>query len=136
MMLSLQPVINAEEALGGLAPRAERRLSSPPMKGLFSRMLPAAFLLVATSLNAQQASSDASFVAPKPKKTKVESTTIEKAPAVDVTGVVKQAVDTKKAWELVNPLAPEKYGNGEDDVSWDPDNPDKPKGIILFGLQW
>lgn len=106
------------------------------MKGLSITTLLALSLLAAGTLSAQQASSDASFVAPKPKKPKVENIPIEKEPAVKVTGVVKQAVDTKKAWELINPLAPDKYGNGEEDVSWDPDNPDKPKGIILFGLQW
>jgi hypothetical protein len=37
---------------------------------------------------------------------------------------------------MVNPLAPTKYGDGQDSVSWDPDNPEKPKGIILFGVQW
>jgi hypothetical protein len=42
----------------------------------------------------------------------------------------------KKPLQLINPFAPEKYGDGSQDVTWDPDNPDKPKGIILFGLQW
>lgn len=106
------------------------------MKGLSTTMLLALTLLATGTLCAQQASSDASFVAPKPKKTKVENNQVEKEPAVDVTGVVKQAVDTKKPWQLINPLAPAKYGNGEEDVTWDPDNADKPKGIILFGLQW
>lgn len=106
------------------------------MNGLLPRILLATLLLAAPASRAQQASSDASFVAPKPKKAKVESIPLEKSPTVEVTGVVKQAIDTKKAYQLVNPLASDKYGNGEEDVSWDPDNPDKPKGIILFGLQW
>lgn len=106
------------------------------MNGFSPRILLATLLLAAPASRAQQAASDASFVAPKPKKAKVETVPLEKAPAVEVTGVVKQAVETRKAYQLVNPLAPEKYGNGEDDISWDPDNPDKPKGIILFGLQW
>jgi hypothetical protein len=32
-------------------------------------------------------------------------------------------------------MAPKKY-DSQEDVSWDPDNPEKPKGIILFGIQW
>jgi hypothetical protein len=35
----------------------------------------------------------------------------------------------------VNPLAPQTEGASED-ISWDPDNPEKPKGIILLGIQW
>ena len=41
----------------------------------------------------------------------------------------------KNPLELINPLAPAKYV-GTEDVSWDPDNPEKPKGIILLGIQW
>jgi hypothetical protein len=96
----------------------------------------AAFLMAAGSGFAQQAYSDASFVAPKPKKTKVEPNSIEKPAPYDITGVVAQAFNMKKPLQLVNPLAPRKYGDGHDNVTWDPDNPEKPKGIILFGLQW
>jgi hypothetical protein len=106
------------------------------MNGLITRILLAYLLTAAAASFAQQANPDAGFVAPKPKKTKVDTAPEGKPSAVDVTGVAKQAVDMKKPLELINPFAPDKYGDGSQDVSWDPDNPDKPKGIILFGLQW
>jgi hypothetical protein len=105
------------------------------MNGLFHRILLSSLMMAAATLHAQQAN-DAGFVAPKQKKTKVDTAPIEKPSTVDVTGVVKQAVDMKKPLQLINPFAPDKYGDGSQDVSWDPDNADKPKGIILFGLQW
>lgn len=96
----------------------------------------AALLAVCTSFAQQQANPDAGFMAPKPKKTKVEAATVGKASPYEVAGVAAQAVKLKKPLELINPLAPEKYGDGSQDVSWDPDNPEKPKGIILLGIQW
>jgi hypothetical protein len=106
------------------------------MNGLFPRFLvPAAVILAASFSFAQQASQDADFVAPKPKKAKVDTAPIEKPAPYDINGVVAQAFKMKKPLELVNPLAPQKYG-GSEDISWDPDNPEKPKGIILFGIRW
>ena len=106
------------------------------MKGLLSRFLvPAAALLAASLSLAQQASQDADFVAPKTKKARVDTTPIEKPAPYDINGVVAQAFKMKKPLELVNPLAPQKYG-GSEDISWDPDNPEKPKGIIILGIQW
>lgn len=106
------------------------------MNGLFFRTLASAATLIAvSSIFAQQPGSDAGFIAPKPKKVQVEDTVIEKPAPYDINGVVAQAFKMKKPLELVNPLAPEKYG-GSEDISWDPDNPEKPKGIILFGIRW
>ena len=106
------------------------------MKGLLSRFLvPAAALLAASLSLAQQASQDADFVAPKTKKARVDTTPIEKPAPYDINGVVAQAFKMKKPLELVNPLAPQKYG-GSEDISWDPDNPEIPKGIIIFGIRW
>lgn len=106
------------------------------MNGLFLRNLLAVTALLAASVSfAQQPSSDAGFVAPKSKKVKVDSTAVEKKAPYDIDGVVAQAFRMKKPLELVNPLAPQKYG-GSEDISWDPDNPEIPKGIILFGVRW
>ena len=106
------------------------------MKGLLSRFLvPAAALLAASLSLAQQASQDADFVAPKTKKARVDTTPIEKPAPYDINGVVAQAFKMKKPLELVNPLAPQKYG-GSEDISWDPDTPEKPKGLIILGIQW
>jgi len=92
-------------------------------------------LLLVVSASAQQSNPDAGFVAPSKKQPKVDTAPVEKSGGYDVGGVVAQAVKMKKPLELINPLAPSKYDQS-DDISWDPDNPEKPKGIILFGLQW
>lgn len=88
------------------------------------------------SLKAQQAGDDATFVAPRPVKREVQNAPVEKPAPLDITGIVAQAFNMKKPLRMVSPLAPESAGNGHDNVSWDPDKPEKPKGIILFGIQW
>jgi hypothetical protein len=109
------------------------------MNGKLLRLLfPVAAILVAGSGFAQQTNSDAGFIAPASKrpKTKVEKAVDEKPAPYDITGVVQQAFQMKHPLQLVNPLAPKKDGSGHDNVTWDPDNPEKPKGIIIFGIQW
>lgn len=107
------------------------------MNALFTRLfIPAAAFLIAASAFAQQSNPDAGFVAPSPKRIQVDGVPLEKPAPYDINGVVAQAFKMKKPLEMVNPLAPTKYGDGQDSVSWDPDNPEKPKGIILFGVQW
>lgn len=124
-------------ARDGCLPLTESGHYDEAMNGKFLRLiLPSAALLFAVSGFAQQATSDASFIAAKPKKTKVESKSIEESSTVGITGVVVQAMNMKKPLQMVNPLAPKKYGDGRDSVTWDPDNPEIPKGIIIFGLQW
>lgn len=85
---------------------------------------------------AQQVNPDAGFVAPKPKQQKVEEGSTKKPAPYDIGGVVAQAFKMKKPLQLINPLAPAKDGDGSENVSWDPDNPEKPKGIIILGIQW
>jgi hypothetical protein len=95
--------------------------------------------VVSLPLSAQQTNSpDAGFVAPTVPKVPepTESVPIEKPSPYDVTGIVAQAFKMKKPLRLLSPLAPAKEGDGKDNVSWDPEKPEKPKGIILFGLQW
>ena len=79
----------------GLAHGGETGLWSPPMNGLFTRILLASLLTAAATSYAQQANPDAGFVAPKRKKTKVDTATVEKPSTVDVTGVAKQAITMK-----------------------------------------
>ena len=103
---------------------------------LTSAAVVAALMYWVPLATAQQSASDASFVAPRTKKTKVQAETVVKPAPYDITGVVSQAFNMKKPLQLVNPLAPQKYGDGQESVTWDPDNPEKPKGIIIFGIQW
>ncbi len=112
------------------------------MNGQRHRIFLSALLLLTSILfvplaSAQQESNDAGFVAPRRPATTVETTTVIEKPApFDITGIVAQAFNMKKPLRLISPLAPAKEGNGHDNVSWDPDKPEKPKGIILFGIQW
>lgn len=63
------------------------------MNGAFSRLLitAAALLAVSTSF-AQQANPDAGFVAPKPKKTRIDTTTVGKPAPYDINGDRKSVV--------------------------------------------
>lgn len=107
------------------------------MKARCTRSLIAsAFLLSAGVLTAQQDSSDAAFLAPRPKAPKLRQVPPDQQPSAGVTGVVAEAMKLQKPLQMINPLAPAKYGDGHDSVTWDPDNPEKPKGIIVFGIQW
>jgi len=55
------------------------------------------------------------------------------APIVPKEGVVQAAVRRPgDAIQLLNPAAPASYGSGQDHASHDPNNPGKPKGIVLF----
>ncbi|MGC1481986.1 MAG: hypothetical protein WA771_15915 [Chthoniobacterales bacterium] len=65
-----------------------------------------------------------------------EVITVQPDPAVS--GVVAEIFDVQRPWQLVNPAAPESYGNGRknETVSEDPERPGKPRGFILFALDW
>lgn len=65
-----------------------------------------------------------------------EVITVEPDLAVD--GIVAKIFETDRPWQLVNPVAPKSLGNGRTNgtVSEDADNPGKPRGFILFALDW
>ena len=54
------------------------------------------------------------------------------APLVPTEGVVQVAIRQGNPMQLVNPVAPARYGNGQEHVMHDPNDPGKPKGISLF----
>ncbi len=93
-------------------------------------------LVVTSSSQGQQTNPDAGFVAPRPKAPTPEPIPMEKPARLDIGGIVAQAFNMKTPLQMINPLAPAKYGNGGDNVSWDPDKPEKPRGFILLGIQW
>ena len=121
--------------MGGLPPawKVVMLILMNVMRGLF---LVAVVLFFGTGISsAQQEGSDGGFAAPRTKKPKVDSGAVAKPSPYDINGVVAQAFKMKKPLELINPLAPPKYDKSED-ISWDPDNPEKPQGVILLGIQW
>ncbi len=93
-----------------------------------------ALLLAALPLSAQE------FIVPVPDVIPVEPAPVLPPPTreggVTVEGIVAEIFNTTRPWQLVNPLAPAEYGNGEKTVSRNPDDPEKPKGFILFALEW
>jgi len=54
------------------------------------------------------------------------------APIVPTEGVVQVAIRQGSPMQLINPLAPARYGNGQEHVMHDPNDPGKPKGVSLF----
>jgi hypothetical protein len=42
------------------------------------------------------------------------------------------AIRTGQPIQLINPVAPARFGSGQERVSHDPKDPGKPKGIVLF----
>jgi hypothetical protein len=93
--------------------------------------LAAGFGLIAASAMAQE------FVAPQaPRNLPVVSQPIV-APPVTTEGIVEKIFNVEKPWQLVNPLAPKSYGNGgPKTVSYSENDPGKPKGFILFGIEF
>ncbi|HEY1582497.1 MAG TPA: hypothetical protein VGF73_05320 [Chthoniobacterales bacterium] len=51
---------------------------------------------------------------------------------VPIEGVVQAAIRHGNFVQMVNPAAPASYGSGQEHASHDPNNPGKPKGIVLF----
>jgi len=87
--------------------------------------------LIATSAMAQE------FVAPQSRRDLpvVQQPTI--APPVTTEGIVAKIFNVEKPWQLINPLAPKSYGNGgPKTVSYSENDPGKPKGFILFGIEF
>lgn len=53
-----------------------------------------------------------------------------------IEGIVAELFKNRNPLQMINPLAPATYGNGKKNVSWSEKEPGKPKGFILFGIEW
>ena len=53
-----------------------------------------------------------------------------------VSGVIPRALRSGQPLQMLNPLAPEKYGRAEESVSLDPDVPGKGNGINFFSISF
>jgi hypothetical protein len=95
------------------------------------KILPAAVaaLLCAGPAFAQE------FIVTKPRQPAPIVTAPQPMPP-KVEGIVKEVFTLKKPWQLVNPAAPKDYGDGRKNVSTSEKDPGKPKGFILFALDW
>jgi hypothetical protein len=84
----------------------------------------------ASALHAQ----DASFNAPK-AKARARNAPTHLAPRID--GVVARAVRSGHPLQMINPGAPAEYGNGQDMVRHEANDPyQRPQGIKLFVVEF
>jgi hypothetical protein len=58
------------------------------------------------------------------------------APIVPIEGVVQAAIRHGHPFQMINPAAPARYGDGQDRVMHDPKDPGKPKGISFFAWRF
>jgi len=56
--------------------------------------------------------------------------------AQNISGVIPRAIRGGNPLQMLNPLAPAKYGTAEESVSLDPDVPGKWNGIKLFTISF
>jgi hypothetical protein len=56
--------------------------------------------------------------------------------AQNISGVIPRAIRGGNPLQMLNPLAPAKYGTAEESVSLDPDVPGKWNGIKLFSISF
>ena len=54
----------------------------------------------------------------------------------NISGVIPRAIRGGNPLQMLNPLAPAKYGTAEENVSLDPDVPGKWNGINLFSISF
>jgi hypothetical protein len=57
-------------------------------------------------------------------------------PRQAVSGVIPRAIRGGNLLQMLNPLAPAKYGTAEENVSLDPEVPGKGNGIDLFSISF
>ncbi len=71
-----------------------------------------------------------------PVQPATEQITVAPDPAVG--GIVAKIFNETRPWQLVNPAAPKSAGNGRTNgtVSENPEQPGKPRGFILFALDF
>ncbi len=55
-------------------------------------------------------------------------------PLVPSEGALQVAVRTRRPLQMVNPLAPARYGSGQEHAMHDQKDPGKPKGIVLWSF--
>ena len=103
------------------------------MKKLFLSIL----LATATSVAFGQGQGELTTTRPVPGTTGQLETQLPNgrpgaAPYIPKEGAVQLAIRTGKPLQLINPLAPARYGTGEEHTSHEPKDPGKPKGMVFF----
>ena len=89
-----------------------------------------AILVIPFTLSAQD------FIAPQGSRRQIQVEAPQLEPSIE--GIVKDIFDHRKPWQVLNPLAPAKYGTGEKNVSKDSGGgtPHEAKTLTIIGVEW
>jgi hypothetical protein len=106
-------------------------------------MMTVALISLATSASAQAPGMDRNLDthAARMEREKVALVQPEKTmtkivgPRVTYSGILVQAIKADNPLQLLNPAAPEKYGNGEDSVTRDPKD-GRVNGLKFFSIEF
>ena len=76
------------------------------------------------------------FVAPQAPRREIVKDVPTLGPSID--GMVRQIFEVEKPWRLLSPLAPEKLGTGEKNVTKDTGGgtPHEAKTLTVVGVEW
>ena len=95
-------------------------------------------LAAAAALTTAEAQTQQTFTAPagdaRTDRTERRTAPVRQRPAE---GAIPRAARGGNPAQMLNPMAPRRYyGSVEDTVTYDPNDPKRVTGIILFGLRW
>ena len=102
------------------------------------RYLVASVLVAVAAISTAEAQTRQTFTAPA-GDARTERTQRRAAPtrARQAEGAFPRAARGGNFFQLFNPMAPRRYyGSVEDTVTYDPNDPRRVTGLILFGIRW
>ena len=96
------------------------------------------FLVAVAAISHAEAQARETFTAPagdtRTDRTERRTAPVRQRPAE---GAIPRAARGGNPAQMLNPKAPQRYyGSVEDTVTYDPNDPKRVTGIILFGLRW
>jgi hypothetical protein len=95
-------------------------------------------LIVAAAISAEAQTARGTFTAPT-GDTRTDRTERRVAPTTRTreAGAIPRAARGGNPIQMINPMAPRRYyGDVEDTVTYDPNDPRRITGLILLGLRW
>ena len=100
--------------------------------------LVASFLIALAAISTAEAQTRQTFTAPtgdaRTDRTEQRTAPVRQRPAE---GAIPRAARGGNPAQMLNPMAPRRYyGSVEDTVTYDPNDPRRITGLILFGIRW
>ena len=98
----------------------------------------ASFLVAVAAISNAEAQARQTFTAPtgdaRTDRTERRTAPVRQRPAE---GAIPRAARGGNPAQMINPMAPRRYyGSVEDTVTYDPNDPKRVTGLILFGIRW